>query len=83
MNLSPEMEHQKNHFLNYGFSSCPLSDEQLCELERRCVNHDFIYGIGCDVNAGVDFEVAVLLVHEIYGEESYAPGSHSFIDERD
>lgn len=77
MKLSPEMEHQRNEFLRYGFSPCPLSDEQLCELERRQINPDFIYGIGCDVNAGVDFEVAVLLVHEIYGEESIAPGLHS------
>lgn len=83
MKLSPEMEHQKNHFLNYGFSFCPLTDEQLSELERRRVASDFIYGIGCDVNAGVDFEVAVLLVHEIYGEESLVPHLSSMVDERD
>ena len=71
--LSPAMEHQRNELLRYGFSPCPLTDEQLADLERRNVNPDFIYGIGCDVNAGVDFEVAVLIVHEIYGEQSILP----------
>lgn len=73
MKLSPEMEHQRNNLLQY-FSSSPLSNPQLIELERRKVNPVFIYGIACDVNAGVDFEIAVLLVHEIYGAEATLPG---------
>lgn len=79
MKLSPEMEHQRNEFLRYGFSPCPLSDDQFVELERRGISPEFIYGIGCDVNAGVDFEVAVLLVHEIYGEEATATHLNSVV----
>ena len=46
-------------FARYGFVSCPLTEEQLARLYRLNVKLDQVYGIGCDVNAGVDFDRAV------------------------
>lgn len=49
----------QREFAKFGFVGCPLTEEQLADLYRRNVSLDHVYGIGCDVNAGVDFEVAV------------------------
>lgn len=53
-------EFQK-YMANYGFPVCPLSVEQFFHAKEMGATDDDMYGIGCDVNAGVDFIVAVML----------------------
>lgn len=56
MKLSQRMEDMKAEFLRYGFIGSPLSDGQLVELDKENFSPNEIYGIGCDVNAGVSFQ---------------------------
>lgn len=49
----------KSDFARYGFVTCPLSDSELERLYRANIKVDEVYGIGCDVNAGIAFEKAV------------------------
>ena len=46
-------------FAYYGFIECPLSDSELEFLLRNGFTEDQIYSIGCDVEAGVDFNHAM------------------------
>jgi hypothetical protein len=46
-------------FAFYGFTTCPLTDEQLTALYRANIKVDQAYGIGCDVGAGFSFDEAV------------------------
>ena len=46
-------------FATYGFVGCPLTEDQLKHLYKLNVKLDRIYGIGCDVNAGIPFEEAL------------------------
>lgn len=43
----------KEMFAYYGFTECPLSDEQIKILEDKRVSVDEAYHIGCDWNAGI------------------------------
>lgn len=45
----------------YGFPVCPLTREQYAEAIQLGATDNDTYGIACDVNAGVDFHVAVKL----------------------
>lgn len=58
MKLSQRMEGMKQEFLRYGFIGSPLSDEQLVALEEENFSRNEIYGIGCDVNAGISLQRA-------------------------
>ena len=49
----------KREFASVGFIGCPLTDEQLVSLYKRNVKLEEVYGIGCDVAAGFDFDFAV------------------------
>ena len=49
----------KREFASVGFISCPLTDEQLTYLYQQNVKLEDVYGIGCDVNSGFDFDFAV------------------------
>ena len=49
----------QREFATYGFVGCPLTEDQLQHLYKLNVKLDRIYGIGCDVNAGIPFEEAL------------------------
>ncbi len=49
----------QREFATYGFVGCPLTEDQLKHLYKLNVKLDRIYGIGCDVNAGIPFEEAL------------------------
>ena len=49
-------EEYQAYMAKYGFVSCPLTHEQFNIAVERGAE---VYGVGCDVNAGVDFNVAV------------------------
>jgi hypothetical protein len=49
----------QREFATYGFVGCPLTEEQLAHLYKLNIKLDKVYGIGCDVNAGVSFDRAV------------------------
>lgn len=51
----------QEYMANYGFPNCPLSEEQFNEARNLGALDDDMYGIACDVNAGIDFHVAVKL----------------------
>jgi hypothetical protein len=42
---------------SYGFISTPITEEQFALCDK--LSYDAVYGIACDVNAGLSFEVAV------------------------
>lgn len=46
------------YMARYGFIECPLTEEQFNEASAK-LHEDDLYGLGCDVNAGVDFHVAM------------------------
>ncbi len=49
------------YMAKYGFPSCPLTEDQFNEAHMLGATDNDMYGIACDVNAGVDFHVAVKL----------------------
>lgn len=51
----------RQYMAKYGFVNCPLTEDQYREAHELGATGDDMYGIGCDVNAGVDFYVAVKL----------------------
>lgn len=48
----------------YGFHSCPLFREQIEVAFKEKLSVDGCYGLACDVNAGVDFNVAFKLASQ-------------------
>lgn len=48
-------------FAKYGFIGCPLTEDQLAHLYKLNIKLDQVYGIGCDVNAGIPFEEALFI----------------------
>ena len=50
----------QKEFAKYGFITCPLTPENLSDLYHANIDQNTVYGIGCDVNAGVTFLNAVL-----------------------
>lgn len=48
-------ERAKYEFAHYGFTRCPLSDEELDACEKEGLGLPKVYSIGCDVNAGFPF----------------------------
>lgn len=48
----------QSYMARYGFVECPLTIEQF-EEASKVLHEDDMYGLGCDVNAGVDFNVAM------------------------
>jgi hypothetical protein len=40
-------------FAHYGFAVCPLTRKHIARLLARGHSQDFIYEVGCDVNAGL------------------------------
>ncbi len=61
-----DYEAYQQYMARYGFTSSPLIQEQF----QYCRDHKVDwYGVSCDVNAGVDFNVACKInpvVEEIY-----------------
>jgi hypothetical protein len=51
----------QRYVANYGFPTCPLTEEQFNAARSIGATDGEMYGIACDVNAGVDFHVAGLL----------------------
>ncbi|QXV74020.1 hypothetical protein [Rhizobium phage RHEph12] len=53
------------YMAKYGFISCPLTEAQFDEARATLENDEalfgVLFGVGCDVNAGVDFHVALKL----------------------
>lgn len=49
----------KTEFATYGFTACPLTDNQINDLFYRGFSTDEVYSIGCDTNAGISFRRAV------------------------
>lgn len=47
------------YMAKYGFVPCPLTEDQFNDAHMKGATDDDMFGIGCDVNAGVDFNVAV------------------------
>ena len=41
-------------FAFYGFTACPLADDQIGNLHQLGASIDQAYEIGCDIAAGVD-----------------------------
>lgn len=59
MPLHVFIEHHKQEFAKYGFVDCPLTTNELVCLWMLDADNDAVYGVGCDVNAGIDFDRAV------------------------
>lgn len=53
-------EEYQTYMAGFGFISCPLSAEEFKEASAT-LHPDDLFGLGCDVNAGVSFEVAMLV----------------------
>lgn len=53
------IEAMKREFAKYGFTDCPLSDEQLTMLYKLNVKLEEAYMIGCDVHCGFPFTEAL------------------------
>jgi hypothetical protein len=49
----------KHEFAIYGFVSCPLTDAQLERLPKNSMTISQAYAVGCDVEAGFDFDTAL------------------------
>ena len=63
----------KREFAKYGFIVCPLTTEQLQYAWKYNVNLTGVYGLGCDVNAGVPFKRAMSnYYNEAMVEATYA-----------
>ena len=45
-------------FAFYGFTACPLTDDQIANLHQMGASIDQAYEIGCDIAAGVDADRA-------------------------
>jgi hypothetical protein len=43
-------------FARHGFTSCPLTNEQITSLYKDNIKLEQAYDIGCDVANGFDFE---------------------------
>lgn len=43
----------------YGFVTCPLTEAQFVRAKGLSLTVDDLYGLGCDVNAGVPFTRAL------------------------
>ena len=54
-------EEYQRLFAKYGFTECPLSETDILyiELKYENVTMDQIYGVGCDVAAGVSLKEAI------------------------
>ena len=50
----------KGEFAIYGFSACPLSDDEIAQLMEAGFSIHSAYRIGCDVNAGFSLSEAIL-----------------------
>lgn len=48
----------KREFAKYGFTDCPLTEEQLTSLYKLNVKLEEAYMIGCDVHCGISFDDA-------------------------
>jgi len=48
-------------FAFYGFTGCPLTDDQIGNLHQMGASIDDAYEIGCDIAAGVDADRAFKL----------------------
>ncbi len=68
MNIT--VETVKQSFAFYGFTYCPLEDEQIINLANGGLSERDIYTIGCDVHSGIDYHVAVeCVLKELIREE--------------
>ena len=61
MSLEEYINTMRREFAFYGFTTCPLTEGDLRILFRRGYSTGDAYGIGCDVNAGFDFDHAILV----------------------
>lgn len=52
-------------FARLGFTSCPLTAEQITTLYKDNIKLEQAYGIGCDVANGFDFEQSVKLTRTL------------------
>lgn len=59
--MTPEQfnDKVKAEAARYGFTNFPLTDNQLRDAFYSGVSADAMYGVVCDVNAGVAFETAL------------------------
>ena len=46
------------YMARYGFPQCPLSEDQFKHAQAT-LGDDALFGVACDVNAGVDFATAL------------------------
>ena len=53
-------------FTFYGFTACPLTDDQIGNLHQMGASIDQAYEIGCDIAAGVDADRAFNLTLDGY-----------------
>ena len=49
----------RKEFAKYGFTTCPLTEQQLTTLYKLNIKLEDAYSIGCDVNSGYHFDVAL------------------------
>ena len=48
------------YMARYGFIGCPLTLNQYIIAKDVSDDIDFLYGLACDVNAGIDFGNALI-----------------------
>jgi len=48
----------QSYMARYGFPQCPLSEDQFKRAQAK-LGDDALFGVACDVNAGVDFATAL------------------------
>lgn len=53
---------------SYGFIICPLSEQEYERAVAHGCNDNTIYGVACDVNAGIGFERALQVNCEDYDQ---------------
>ena len=67
MSLAAYIAAAKRAFARYGFTSCPLSDNQLRQCRAAGVD---AYSVGCDVAAGFTFREAMAALARAPGQEA-------------
>ena len=55
MTLGQYTESLKYDLARYGFTGCPLTDQEIESCYMLGINLELAYGIACDVNAGFTF----------------------------
>lgn len=64
--INEQVNEVRREFAKYGFISCPLYHDEIQTLLDAGLDNDAIWGIGCDVAAGISFHRAYAITKEIY-----------------